>query len=94
MMLFSDLLYICKPYTFLDGTPITNTYREFNTTLFSSKPNMMIYVIGSSTEGGDLDTVTPVTPSGFVIPEPATIATIGSSMVGLIALSVRRMRKM
>ena len=78
---------------FLDGTPITNTYQAFNVTLDSNEPNMMIYVIGSSTEGGDLDTFTPVTPSGFVVPEPATIATIGASMVGLSALSIRRMRK-
>ena len=71
---------------------INNTAKSFVVTLYSGSPNMMIYILGKSDANGEFDMRTPPTPSGFVIPEPATISVIVASMAGFVAYSKKRVR--
>ncbi|MGQ9680716.1 MAG: hypothetical protein ACUVV4_08150 [Candidatus Bathyarchaeia archaeon] len=71
---------------------ITNTPKSFDVDLNSESPNMMIYILGKSDVNGEFDMRTPPTPSGFVIPEPATISVIVVSMAGFVAYFKKRVR--
>ena len=73
--------------SFLSG-PITTTPTEFNITLPSTSPRMLVYALGKSSPTADLfDMKVPNTLPGLVVPEPATIlATLASfAVLGLFA---------
>jgi hypothetical protein len=74
--------------------PLTGTHVEFTVTLPSSAPRALIYVMGSSVDdSGDLDMHVPPTPAGFVVPEPATIAAVATSIGALGLYAYHRKRK-
>jgi hypothetical protein len=65
---------------FLDGDPLTTSHADFNVTLPSDSPRMLVYVLGK-TDGSKLfNCRVPPTIPGFVVPEPAIIASIGISL--------------
>jgi len=74
--------------------PLTGTHVEFTVTLPSSVPRALIYVMGSSEDdSGDLDMGVPPTPAGFIVPEPATIAAVATSIGAFGLYAYYRKRK-
>lgn len=70
---------------------ITPEHKVIEITLPSSDPRMLVYLIGKIGESEEFDNRIPQTNAGFVVPEPATIAVIATSMVSLAI--ARKLRK-
>lgn len=77
---------------FLEGS-ITETATSFIVTLNSENPRMMVYALGKTSGSELFDFFVPPTNPGFMIPEPATIAAVATSMVALVAFAALRKRK-
>ncbi len=78
---------------FLTGMELTETPIPFTITLPSSHAEMAVYVLGK-TEGSDLfDNRNPPTQPGFVVPEPAIIATVATSLAGLAGFAIVKRKK-
>ena len=74
--------------------PLTGTHVEFTVTLPSSDPRALIYVMGSSEDDlGYMDMGVPQTPAGFIVPEPATIAAVATSIGAFGLYAYHRKRK-
>lgn len=72
---------------FLDGD-LTESHTSFTVTLPSTSPRMLVYALGKIEGGSALyDNRVPPTMPGFVVPEPATIAAVATSLVALIGYS-------
>ena len=78
---------------FLDGS-ITGTPTPFNVTIESDDPRMLVYALGKSSGSGLFDLFVPPTIPGFMVPEPATIAAIATSMLALAAFAFFRKRRL
>lgn len=79
--------------SFLDG-PITNMATSFTLTLNSENPRMLVYVLGKRTTSATTYTLfVPPTIPGFIIPEPATMASVAISMFALATYVTLRKRK-
>ena len=76
---------------FLNGQTLTGTGIDFTITLPSSDPNMLVYVLGkSSNEATLFDRGVPESIPGFVIPEPATIAAVATPTITLLAYALHK----
>jgi len=72
-----------------DGTHVTFTVDVDSTTV-----RALIYVMGSSVDdSGDIDMGIPPTPAGFIVPEPATIAAVATSIGAFGLYAYYRKRK-
>lgn len=72
-----------------DGTHVTFTVDIHSTTV-----RALIYVMGSSVDdSGDIDMGIPPTPAGFIVPEPATIAAVATSIGAFGLYAYHRKRK-
>lgn len=78
---------------FLNGD-ITQTHTSFAVTLPSTSPRMLVYVLGKTGDSGLFNNRLPPTIPGFVVPEPATIAAIATSLVALIVYTARRRKQL
>lgn len=78
---------------FLGSMNITTTPIPFTITLPSSEPRMAVYVLGKTVCAEEFDNRSPPTQPGFVVPEPAIIATTIISMLALVSYAaVKRKR--
>jgi hypothetical protein len=73
---------------FLDGMNITNMPTAFTVTLPATEPRMAVYILGKTVGSELFDNRNPPTQPGFIVPEPATIAAAGLSMVALLGYAV------
>jgi hypothetical protein len=88
----TDTIYYCLAALPIDE--LTGTHETLTVEVTSSDTRVLVYVMGSSVDdSGDLDMRVPPTPAGFVVPEPATIAAIGTSLGALGLYAYRRKRK-
>jgi len=78
---------------FLDG-PITETPTSFTVTIESGDPRMLVYALGKSSGSALFDFFVPPTIPGFMVPEPATIAAVATSMLALAAFAFFRKRRL
>lgn len=87
----SDVYYVYEPFL---ANPIDSTPQEFTVTITSTDTRMLVYAIGKTenSPAADYDNCVPPSRVGFVVPEPATIALMGSlfAAFGLFALAKRR----
>lgn len=68
--------------------------QTFLVTLHSTAPKMLVYAIGKTSEVADKYNIwVPPTNPGFVVPEPATIAAVATSLGALGLYAIRRKRK-
>lgn len=76
---------------FLDGV-ITQSHTPFTVTLPSTSPRMLVYALGKTENPGPglFNNRVPPTIPGFVIPEPATIVAVATSLVALMVYAARR----
>jgi len=76
---------------FVDGV-ITQSHTPFTVTLSSTSPRMLVYALGKTENPGPglFNNRVPPTIPGFVIPEPATIVAVGTSLVALMVYAARR----
>ena len=86
----------------LSGEALTFTPKAFTITLPATNPRMLVYVLGKVYSNNQFsiqcepcfNNRVPPTQPGFVVPEPATIASAGMSLVALAGYGiVRRKRK-
>ncbi|MGB9623075.1 MAG: hypothetical protein ACPL07_04440, partial [Candidatus Bathyarchaeia archaeon] len=71
---------------------ITRTPKEFAVTLYSSKPNMLVYVFGKSSPSAteyNMRSVIANAPE-YHLPEPITIFALGASIAALLGYSAKR----
>jgi len=80
--------------SFLDGA-LTQTHKQFNVTLPSSNPRMLVYALGKTENpGGTLfNNRVPPTKPGFIVPEPATIAAVSTSLIALVGYAVLKRKR-
>ena len=69
--------------SFLSG-PITTTHTSFTVTFSSSTPKIVVYAFGKIGDSDEFDNRVPTTNPGFVVPEPATIVAVATSLIALI----------
>ncbi|MBS7619624.1 PEP-CTERM sorting domain-containing protein [Candidatus Bathyarchaeota archaeon] len=76
------------------GDVITRKPKEFTVTLYSSKPNMLVYVFGksspSATEYDMRSVIIESQVTAFHVPEPVTILGLSASIAALIGYSAKR----
>ena len=76
------------------GDVITRKPKEFSVTLYSSKPNMLVYIFGkSSLSATEYDMRSVIIESrvvAFHVPEPATIIGISASAAALLGYFAKR----
>lgn len=80
----SDTIYWALSPVVFD--PLTATHQDLTVTLDSTDPRMLVYLMGNTEDGsGLLDTRTPPTNPGFMIPEVAigTIMTVAAMFTAL-----------
>jgi len=79
---------------FLSG-PLTTTPTQFNITLPSAHPRMLVYVLGKSTNSATalFDMKVPNTIPGFIVPEPGPILLSLGSFAAFGLYAVKRRRK-
>jgi len=72
--------------TFPTDDTITSNIYYVKITLDSTDPKMMVYVFGKTVDSTDApyDMKVPPTNPGFMVPEPATIVAVATSLIALI----------
>ena len=76
--------------------PLTATVDELDVTLDSSEPRMLVYLMGNTVDGsGELDTRTPPTNPGFMVPEitAGSIMAIATMFTALGLFALRKRKK-
>ena len=66
---------------------------EITVILNAGETRMLVHLLGASENGGALNMRVPTTPSGFVVPEVATILLAGASFAGLGLYAIKRKRQ-
>jgi len=91
----SDTIYWdMKPLNHAVFYALDGTHREITVTVNSGEVRMLIHLFGNSEDdSGELDMRSPTTPSGFVVPEVATILLAGASFAGFGLYAIKRKRK-
>lgn len=94
----SDTIYwSMKPLADEDFDPLDGTHREITVTVNvgeAGEVRMLIHLLGNSEDdSGEFDMRVPTTPSGFVVPEVATVLAASASFIGLGLFAIKRKRK-
>jgi hypothetical protein len=75
--------------------PLNETHREITVTVNAGNVRMLVHLFGESVkDSGVFDMRVPTTPSGFVVPEVATILIAGASFAGLGLYAIKRKRNL
>jgi hypothetical protein len=74
---------------FLAG-PITETPQSFTVVLPSTEPKMLVYALGKSGETTVFNNRVPPTIPGFVVPEPAVVILLITSLSAFAVYAVKR----
>jgi hypothetical protein len=91
----SDTIYWAwKPLADAAFDPLGETHEEITVTVNAGEIRMLVHLFGNSEDNsGEFDMRVPTTPSGFVIPEVATILLAGASFAGFGLYAIKRKRK-
>lgn len=69
---------------FLSGTLLTTNPTSFTVTFSSTNPRMLVYALGKTDGSTEFNNRIPPTKPGFMVPEPATIVAVATSLIALI----------
>jgi len=72
---------------------ITDSPTQFTVDLDSIAPRMLVYVLGKTEGSEEFDNRVPPTQPGFMVPEPATIAAVATSIVALVAYAAIKRKR-
>jgi hypothetical protein len=90
----TDVYWAIKDFPIAPDGKLHETAQTFVVTLHSTAPKMLVYAIGKTSETADKYNIwVPPTNPGFVVPEPATIAAVATSLGALGLYAYRRKRK-
>lgn len=87
----SPVYWAMKPFPVPPDGQLHTTAQTFTVTLHSTNPRMLVYAIGRSSHNpSKFDRWVPPTNPGFIIPEPATIIAVMTSLAALFVYTIRR----